>query len=1132
MLVLVNAVLTQSMSLSMWSRKRRSRLLSAACRLALALLTLAPVLQIAQAFPPVTSDYIVILDEAPVVTRYPGRIERTRAASVAYRQHLQQTQATVRTQIEAQRILVLGGVQHLMNALFVRATPQQVEALKSISGVKAVIPSRRYHLTDQLTLSDVQGAWTALKIGGQSNAGAGLKIGIIDTGIDQTHPSFQDSSLSAPSGFPKCDVPSNCAFTSNKVIVARSYVSYLTAGSSASDPAADSRPDDLDARDLIGHGTAVSSVAAGVPGTADGASISGVAPKAFLGNYKIFGSPEVNPYASGAGIIAALDDAVTDGMDVVNLSLGSPAFESPLDTGATCGLPVGQPCDPQAYAVEQAVASGQVLVVVAAGNEGSTGYQYTQNGTPTFGTIASPAYTPSALAAGGVRNDVAYAATVDVSGTGVPSDLAEIPAYPSAAGPPSTKITGPLADVTKLGDSDGLLCTGIAAGSMTGDLALILRGTCTFSVKVANAQAAGAIGVIFINNVSNPAIVTVSGLTPTQIPAYMISQADGEGLKSYADSNSSAQVTLNPSTVQTSAASIGFIPKAVAYFASRGPATGNYGLKPDAAAVATDFLLAAESYDPYGDVYSATGYTHADGTSFSTPMLAGAAALVLQANPGLTPLQMKSALVNTATLSGLTTQDGSAPASVSEVGSGILQAQNAVLATVQIVPSSVSFGLLSGALPGAQSLTVTNSGSSAVSLAVSVSQISVAGGPQVMVNGASSTTLNVAAGGSATLQVSLPGSVPAPGRYEGLITFRGGPVTLEVPYMFLVASKTAYDLIPLYGQSFDGPISQVLPPGEGPLLIRVIDQYGAAVQGIRVNWAATQGGGSIESGIANTSDFTDENGIAYATAALGPTVGSQAFTATVSGMVLPYTGNARIQPTISSGGIVDAASFTNGRAVAPGSLISVFGNGLADENASAIKVPLPYGIDGTAFSFDVPSAGISVPGRFFYISPGQLNVQVPWELAGQASVTVKAIVNFTYSAEYTLPLAAYSPGFFANSVGGQLIAAALDLNYHVISAINPATRGSTVQLYLNGLGPVQTTPADGAAVSSADSTTTTASITIGGQPAMVSYSGLAPNFVGLYQVNAVVPASIGTGLQPITCSIGGVSCPTVMLPVQ
>jgi uncharacterized protein (TIGR03437 family) len=249
-------------------------------------------------------------------------------------------------------------------------------------------------------------------------------------------------------------------------------------------------------------------------------------------------------------------------------------------------------------------------------------------------------------------------------------------------------------------------------------------------------------------------------------------------------------------------------------------------------------------------------------------------------------------------------------------------------------------------------------------------------------------------------------------------------------------------------------------------------------------------------------------------------------------MTLPFTGNARLQPAISASGIVDAASFTNGRAVAPGSIISVFGAGLADESASAIQLPLPYGIDGTAFSFDVPGANLSLPGRFFYVSAGQLNLQVPWELAGQASATVKVIIQRTYSAEYTLPLATYSPGFFANTADEQSIAASLDSNNNIVSTANPVPRGTTVQLFLNGLGPVQNTPADGAAVPAADMTTTPASISIGGQTAIVNYSGLAPNFVGLYQVNAVVPNSLTPGLQPITCSIGGVSCATVMLPVE
>src|SRR5581483_9908195 len=149
--------------------------------------------------------------------------------------------------------------------------------------------------------------------------------------------------------------------------------------------------------------------------------------------------------------------------------------------------------------------------------------------------------------------------------------------------------------------------------------------------------------------------------------------------------------------------------------------------------------------------------------------------------------------------------------------------------------------------------------------------------------------------------------------------------------------------------------------------------------------------------------------------------------------------------------------------------------------------------------------------------------------------TVKIIINYNYSAEYTLPLGTYSPGFFTYRLNTQFVAAALDLKYKLISTTNPAVRGGTVQLYLNGLGPVNSQPASGSAgpQNATSRTTATPTITIGGQNATVSYSGLAPGYVGLYQVNVVVPSGISTGLQQITCSIGGVSCQSgVYLPVQ
>jgi uncharacterized protein (TIGR03437 family) len=365
--------------------------------------------------------------------------------------------------------------------------------------------------------------------------------------------------------------------------------------------------------------------------------------------------------------------------------------------------------------------------------------------------------------------------------------------------------------------------------------------------------------------------------------------------------------------------------------------------------------------------------------------------------------------------------------------------------------------------------------------------------------------------------------------------------------MFVVPSNTTYDIIPLIGAGFDGPVGQELPVayyGAPSLWLRVIDRFGTSVSNVPVIWATVSGGGRVLTGPDNTSTLTDSNGVANATVVLGSTAGTQQFRATVTGRTVDFTGNARIPPAIGAGGIVDGAAFTPNRAVAPGSIISIFGTNLADFTGGATQFPLPLGIVGSApgevvsvgvgFSFDVPSAGVSIPARFHYVSPTQLNLQVPWELANYSSAIVKVIVNYTYSSTYTLNLATYAPGFFAyQSSSGQLFASALDSNLNVVTASNPVARGKTVALYLNGLGPVNNQPADGwAATDSTSTTVATPTIMIGNQPATVSFSGLAPGYADLYQVNAIVPTGISAGTQPVTCTIGGISCQTVYLYVN
>ncbi|RPI12529.1 MAG: hypothetical protein EHM65_05875, partial [Acidobacteriales bacterium] len=273
--------------------------------------------------------YALILEDPPAASRVTSRASLQSADVRDYRQLVETRQRVLRSELGARNVTVTGSVSTLLNAVFVAASPDRVEELRGLPGVKALVPLRRYkmNLNRATQLINAPAAWSAL--GGTQNSGTGIKIGILDTGIDQTHPAFQDSSLPVPAGYPRCST-GDCVFTNNKVIVARSYVKMLAAGTSPSNPAADSRPDDYSARDHEGHGTAVASSAAGVANTGK-VSFSGVAPKAYLGSYKIIGSPEVNDFSSEDAIIQALEDAVDDDMDIVSFSIGSAAFTGAVD---------------------------------------------------------------------------------------------------------------------------------------------------------------------------------------------------------------------------------------------------------------------------------------------------------------------------------------------------------------------------------------------------------------------------------------------------------------------------------------------------------------------------------------------------------------------------------------------------------------------------------------------------------------------------------------------------------------------------------------------------------------------------------------------------------------------------------
>ena len=277
-------------------------------------------------------EYALVLEDPPVAQKVSSRAELQNAAAQAHLTRVRNAQRSVLAALAARNVRVAATSQTLVNAIFVHVSHQDAPALKSIPGVKWIQyqPTARPALTAAEDLIGVPAAWNA--VGGSANAGAGVRIGIIDTGIDQTHPAFRDTGFTPPTGFPAGDV----AFTNNKIIVARSYVVRQT---TADDPVF-STPDDLSPRDRQGHGTALAMIAAGVQNTGPLGTITGVAPKAFLGNYKVFGSPGVNEYTTRSSWIAALTDAIADKMDIVTLSLGEgdPAFYGALDTGVNvCG---------------------------------------------------------------------------------------------------------------------------------------------------------------------------------------------------------------------------------------------------------------------------------------------------------------------------------------------------------------------------------------------------------------------------------------------------------------------------------------------------------------------------------------------------------------------------------------------------------------------------------------------------------------------------------------------------------------------------------------------------------------------------------------------------------------------------
>jgi uncharacterized protein (TIGR03437 family) len=245
-------------------------------------------------------------------------------------------------------------------------------------------------------------------------------------------------------------------------------------------------------------------------------------------------------------------------------------------------------------------------------------------------------------------------------------------------------------------------------------------------------------------------------------------------------------------------------------------------------------------------------------------------------------------------------------------------------------------------------------------------------------------------------------------------------------------------------------------------------------------------------------------------AAANTTASSRTATVTVGGQVHTVT-QAAPAPEISSGGVVNSVDFT--ASFAPGAPIAIFGRNLASRVVEGGAPPLARGLDGT--SVEAVAGGVTVVLPLYFVSPGQVNAQLPFEIA-DARATIRVRTSAGVSAEAAISLSPAAPRILTTPAGGAGEAALLHADYSAVSAASPAQPGEWLVVYLAGMGAVTPPVASGAPAGDGVSaplnrTTASVQVLVGGEPAEVAYAGLAPNWVGLYQVNFRTPAGAAPG---------------------
>lgn len=651
--------------------------------------------------------------------------------------------------------------QIVLDGLTVTLPVSQLPALARLSFVRKVYPTVRYRLATD-TSTSVIGATELQALTGAK--GDGMKIGIVDDGVDSTNPFLNPAGYSYPPGFPK----GGRKWTTPKVIVARAFPGP-NSGRHGRLP--------ID-REASFHATHVAGIAAGDAGTCSPGGrdhpptcgLTGVAPRAYIGNYRVFNVPTpIGHVANTPEIAAAFESAVRDGMDVINFSGGGAETE---------------PANDAMIDVIHNVAAAGVVPVISAGNDRDDFG---------MGSVGSPGSAPDAITVAAVSNTHVFAPALSVTAADAPAGLKQIP-IAGAGGerfPSEYAVSAHrLVDVGALTGTDGApvdrrLCgpendpnneakTFLRAGSLSGDIALASRGHCTFISKVVRAIRAGAVAIVLVDNrAGGPDSIPV----PLPIPGGMITDLDGSQLRTYlAGRGGAVGVTIGNAVDRLENGRSGVVTS----FSSGGPTAFEHLLKPDVAAPGGQVLSSTLPEFTGGSPFAVF-----DGTSMSAPHVAGAAALLLQLHRSWTPQEVKSALVSSAAPAwGNTARTEEAP--VTLAGGGLVDLPQAARPRVFTEPASLSFQDLDvnrGADSRALLVRISDAGGGAGTWQVELRPQATSPGSSLDVPAA----VIVPPGGEADLAAVARGSATAAaGEDYGFIVLQRGDVSRKIPYEFFV----------------------------------------------------------------------------------------------------------------------------------------------------------------------------------------------------------------------------------------------------------------------------------------------------------------------------------------------------------